>query len=73
MMPIVGAVVVATCFCLGALIGISAANHRMRRVVHRNGQERRQILEARSELAEQRAAFTQQRQQRLQRGPGGDR
>ncbi len=73
MIQIAGVVVLATCLCLGVLIGISAANHHMRRVVHRNGQERREILEARAELAEQRAAFALQRHGRLESGPDTER
>jgi len=41
--------------------------------VHRNGQERREILEARAELAEQRAAFALQRHGRLESGPDTER
>ena len=55
------AVVIATCFLLGMLIGVSATGHTMRRRIHRNGTERREIHMAFAALAEARAALADER------------
>ena len=58
---IVGVVVVATCFCLGMLIGISLETRRRRTDDHRRGLARREMAEERAWLAEERAALLYQR------------
>ena len=51
---IVGVVVIATGFCLGMLIGITVTSHHMRRRIHRNGIERRELADERSDLERRR-------------------
>ena len=59
--PIVLGVLVATCFCLGVLIGISLETRRRRTDDHRRGLARREMAEERAWLAEERAALLYQR------------
>ena len=69
---VAGAVLVATCFCLGMLLGISMETRRRRTDDRRRGLARREIAEERAGLAEERAALAEQRfRAALARRPDG--